>query len=200
MADKSYTIDRRTGRPRAKPQTQKEKKQAKLARSALPPIYATTPTLPPTAEVPASPTDVEMSIADADADAAAAAGAAAPTAAAGPSVTGAAAPSPIAQTLPEPYNFHRDEPTYGTFPNEPLNFEIPQAKKRGPVSDFTAAACQCLMSGVEWTRTRQRICGDAATMGLGSHTEAETSAGWIVSALQRAGTRRGRLALCRVLS
>ncbi|VDC04973.1 unnamed protein product [Peniophora sp. CBMAI 1063] len=34
---------------------------------------------------------------------------------------------------PEAYNYARDEPTWGVYSEQPEHFEIPQAKRRGPV-------------------------------------------------------------------
>lgn len=124
MSDKTVKIDFKAGRRRIKPLTQKQKAAAREAAELLPPIYAPPPPPQPAASLtgePPSPTE-SAPYAAATSDAAGAAG-----------ISGMRGPSPAAQAPPEPYNFHRDEPTYGTFFNEPLTFEIPQAKKRGPV-------------------------------------------------------------------
>ena len=49
--------------------------------------------------------------------------------------TAQAAPAPLHAT----YNYMRDEPIYGSQADDPPPFEIPQAKKRGPVRGSTGA-------------------------------------------------------------
>lgn len=134
--DDDYTIDMKTGRRRKKPVTKKRKAEAAAASARRPPIYA--PPVPPTPHpaVPASPTHLQG---DAEQDIPAA-GPSAPRQAS-PAAAAAAAPPP-----PAPYDFQRDEPTYGTFIGDPLEFEIPQAKKRGPVRIETKREVPLLMS------------------------------------------------------